>query len=299
MNAMLKDKRNIIIFSILSIIVAAAFFANSNSSSQKNSEIVAKANGKDVHVSDVEQFLKAVYNWDGDFDFVNLPKENKEALIQQVVGRELLIKAAKKSSVASDEAIKSKIKNATDKIVSEAFIVKIGEDAVSDENIQERYESLSETLSADIEGKEELKAKHILVKTYGDAQQVIKDLYKQSFEEVAKEKSIDVQTAKNGGELGYFVEGRMVKEFSEAATKLKVGKISNPVKTKFGWHIIKLEDRRPAQIPSLDDVRAQIVQELSSEAIGNYMKNIVADANVEYNFAAPATEVEESTEEAE
>lgn len=295
MKHILQDKRNIIIFSILFVIVVAAFFSSS-SSIKGSGEIVAKVKGKSLYESDVEDFLKSAYNWQGEFDFNSLPDENKQALIQQVVARKMLISKAKNSAVARDEATKMKISNATNKILAEEFLSKIGEEAVSDENVKQRYKKLSEQLTKEVEGKEELKAKHILVKTREEAYDVIRALNSKSFEEVAKEKSIDYATAQKGGDLGYFIEDRMVEKFSKAAKSLQVGRISGPVKTKFGWHIIQLDDRRPASVPPLSEVRPQIVQELSSEAVQNFMQNLLINSDIEYEFSTVEVEDDEAEE---
>jgi peptidyl-prolyl cis-trans isomerase C len=122
-------------------------------------------------------------------------------------------------------------------------------------------------------GGTEYSARHILVKTEDEAKAIIAQLNKKvAFDKLAKEKSLDKGSAKNGGDLGWVLPSNVVKEFGDALQKLKKGETTKaPVKTQFGWHVIKLENSRPVQIPSLDevkdDIRHQLQQKRARQAI--------------------------------
>lgn len=137
---------------------------------------------------------------------------------------------------------------------------------------------------------EEVKASHILVDTEDEAKKIKERLDKgENFEALAKEKS-KCPSAPRGGDLGYFGKGRMVPEFEKAAFALKDGEISGPVKTQFGWHIIKITARKPATVKSYDEVKSEIeqrlVQEKQKKAYEDLMASLKAGADIKINDTA-------------
>src|SRR5215510_15534898 len=124
----------------------------------------------------------------------------------------------------------------------------------------------------------EVRARHILVETEDEAKAVLAELKKGTdFAELARLKSKDPGAANEGGDLGYFTKDQMVPEFAEAALKLEKGQLSEPVKTQFGWHIIRVEDKRDRPVPPFDQVKDQIetyvVRKAQAEAIAKLREN--------------------------
>lgn len=136
---------------------------------------------------------------------------------------------------------------------------------------------------ADMPKVEEVKAAHILVDDEATAKEIIKKLADGGkFADLAKEYSKDKSNAENGGDLGYFAEGDMVKEFGDAAFAMKVGEFSKePIKTQFGYHIISLEDKRVRPAPAYDDVKDQLTAQVKRDLLNNMMKDWRDSAKVE------------------
>lgn len=148
------------------------------------------------------------------------------------------------------------------------------------------------TLKEKFVGKEEVKASHILVESEDDAKAILKEIKDGAdFADVAKEKSLDKASGEKGGELGYFTKERMVPEFADAAFKAGTGDVVGPVKTDFGWHIIKVEDKRKLEAPAYDEVRERIQQGLANSAIEGYVNNLINKADVKY-YDANGNEME-------
>jgi peptidyl-prolyl cis-trans isomerase C len=133
----------------------------------------------------------------------------------------------------------------------------------------------------DVAAPDEYKASHILLETEEEALSVIEELNAGGdFASLAQEKSIDPAGA-NGGDLGYFGPGQMVPEFEAATVALEIGGISAPVKTRFGWHVVKLFDIRKAEVPAFEDVRAGLEDEIRRSVANEAIEAMVADADVQ------------------
>jgi peptidyl-prolyl cis-trans isomerase C len=130
--------------------------------------------------------------------------------------------------------------------------------------------------------EEEVHARHILLKTEDEAKAVLADLKKGGdFEKLAKEKSTDPSAKTNGGDLGYFGKGQMVPEFADAAFKLNKGDLSEPVKSQFGWHVIRSEDKRTKPVPEFDKVKPQLEQFVVRNAQASLIKKLRDEAKIE------------------
>ena len=153
-----------------------------------------------------------------------------------------------------------------EKLLMEALLGKVAADATTDTAIQKAYDEVAKTQKPETE----VKASHILVDSEADAKKALERVKAgEDFAKVATEVSKD--PGSKGGELGWFTKDRMVPEFADAAFKMQPGQISDPVKSQFGWHIIKVEEKREKKFPSLDEVRDQVsryvVQKAQSEMI--------------------------------
>jgi peptidyl-prolyl cis-trans isomerase C len=160
------------------------------------------------------------------------------------------------------------------------------ENPISEDDVKKRFEQEVENTH-----KTEYKVRHILVKEESEAKDIIAQLQKGAkFDKLAKEKSIDTQSGKNGGELGWINQGMVVPEFFNALMKMNKGTISTePVKSDFGWHIIKVEDTRPLKIPTFEQfmadqhARANIYRKMQDDKINNLLKDIKAKAKITVN----------------
>ncbi len=149
---------------------------------------------------------------------------------------------------------------------------------VSDADVRAEYDKF-----AAANGGKEYRARHILVEKEADAKAIIASLKKGGkFEEIAKKSSKDPGSGANGGDLDWAPAGSYVKEFSDAMVALEKGKTTEvPVKSQFGYHVIRLEDTREAQLPKFDDVKPQIAQQLTQQKLGKFQEELRAKAKIE------------------
>jgi peptidyl-prolyl cis-trans isomerase C len=236
--------------------------------------VVAIVDGNPIYRSDVvavQRTLPAQYQ--------QLPIEVLfPAVLERLIDTKLVVNAGRKENLQNDEEVKRRVAGIEDRVIQEIFLTRKVEAAVTDQAVKERYEQMAKSTPA----KEEISARHILVQTEAEAKTVIADLKKGAdFAEIAKTKSIDPSGKQNGGDLGYFSREEMVPEFSEAAFKLKDGETTQtPIKTQFGWHVIRVEARR-TQAPSFDEMREQISSDLSQEVVAGTVGKLREGAKVE------------------
>lgn len=225
----------------------------------ENDVVVARVNGETIPLSRIKAFYeKAKAN------FGNQPFEQVyPAVLNELVAQKVLTLDARKAGLERDPEVAREITDATATILWRTQLSRKVAPQITDAAISEKYLELVKTY----EGKEEIHARHILVTSESDAINLIARLRKGAdFATLAKDVSTDKGSAANGGDLGFFGEGRMVPEFSAAAFALKPGEISDkPVKSQFGWHVIKVEERRKATLPLLDQVKSQIIAHLQQQ----------------------------------
>lgn len=215
--------------------------------------VVAKVGAVEIHESELKLGMAGL-----DPQLANLPDDQKRvAALSSIIDVKLLAADADKEGLKDTADFKQRLAYLTDRELHNAYFKKHVVDAVTPEEVKARYEKEI----AAIEPQDEIRARHILVKTEEEAKAIIKDLDAgKDFVEIAKEKSTDPNKSE-GGDLGYFAKGRMVPEFEAAAFALEKGAYSKePVKTQFGYHVIKVEDKRKQQPPALDQVEQQVRQ---------------------------------------
>ena len=195
-------------------------------------------------------------------------------IVQQLVNEELLSQKIEKENKLTLLALEHEKRSAK----AAQMVSKILKNFPSDELVSSAYQSLTDQLK----GSLEYNASHILVNEEDQAKNILKDLNEgKDFADLAKKHSVG-PTAKNGGNLNWFDLNTMVPEFSTALMVLSEGDVSQPVKTKFGWHVIKLNETREKKIPSLEKVRPQLVQNLRQRKINDYLNSL--NQNSEINF---------------
>jgi len=201
-----------------------------------------------------------------------------ELIVNQMVNDRLVAKAAADQKLTSDPAIAARIKEAQEQVIRDAFVEKALAGKVTDAKVKAKYDELVKNTPP----QDEIRASHILVKDEATAKDVLAQLNKGGdFAALAKKYSID-PTKDQGGDLGYFVRTAMVKEFGDAVFGMKKGEVSKaPVKTQFGYHIVKIVDRRPLQKPDFAKVKDQIKAQLTDEQIRDIVKKLRDAAKVE------------------
>jgi peptidyl-prolyl cis-trans isomerase C len=259
---------------ILSLALAslAAFAAHAQAPADP---VIAKVDGQPVLKSELQATMRGL-----PAQAQGMPLETLyPMLLERVIDLKLLGTAAKNAKLEDDPAVKKRIADAADRVLQETYLTRAVESKVTEAALRERYKAAT----ADAKGEEEVNARHILLKTEPEAQAVIAELKKGAdFADLAKKRSIDPSAASGGGDLGYFTKEQMVPEFSEAAFKLKKGETTEtPVKTTFGWHVIKVEDRRTSGPAPFEEMREELTEAMSREVIQDMLKDLRGKAKVE------------------
>ena len=190
-------------------------------------------------------------------------------VLDYLIDMRLVARKAEAQKVGEEEEFKKRLAYLRDKALMERLRNRVGRDATTDAAVREVYEQAKTAQPPE----PEVRARHILVETEAQAKAALARVRKgEDFAKVADEISKDPGSA--GGDLGWFAKERMLPEFADAAFKMKPGELSEPVKSQFGWHVVKVEERREKPFPPLEEVREQVsgyvAQKAQSEAILGY-----------------------------
>ena len=205
--------------------------------------------------------------------------EVESQIKEEVLAREIFLQEAKKRGLEASKDFKSQMELARQTIlIRELFADYQKKNPVSDAEIQAEYDKFVAANS----GKE-YKASHILVEKEDEAKAIIASIKQGAkFEDIAKKQSKDPGSGARGGDLDWANPNSYVSEFTEAMLKLKKGEMTaEPVKSQFGWHIIRLDDERQAQLPKLEEVKPQIAQQLQQQKLGQFQEDLRTKAKVE------------------
>lgn len=200
-------------------------------------------------------------------------------LIDQLVSMTVAAQAAEKARLEADPVVRKRLTLVRDQILQDAYFNMIARQEVTKPKLEAAYAEYAKEAPK----HEEVKARHILVSTEKEADQIIAQLKKGAdFAALAKEKTIDPAGKTSGGELGWFTKDEMVPAFADAAFALKKGQFTEtPVHTQFGWHVIQVEDRRPGKALPYDQEAPHLAQQLASKAISDRMSELDKQAKVE------------------
>ena len=237
--------------------------------------VVAKVNGVEVHQSDLQLAEEDIGP--------NLPQgiagdAKRDYLISYMTDMILLAQEAEVQGMSATDAFKRRFAMMRNKVLMETLLAQTAQKSVNDDAMHKVYDDAIKQMKPE----EEVHARHVLVKTEDEAKAVLADIKKGTdFAEVAKAKSTEPGAAQSGGDLGYFTKEQMVPEFAEAAFKLDKGKVSEPVKTQFGWHIIKVEDKRVRPTPTFEQVKPQIENYVAHRAQAELVEGLRKSATVE------------------
>ena len=241
--------------------------------------VVAKIDGVEVTQSDLNL---AIDNLDP--QLAQLPDDQKKlAALSTVIDAKVIAEKARAEKIEDTPEFKNRLEFIVDRELHNAYFKKHVVDKIADADIKARYDAEV----AKLPPVEEVRARHILVKTEDEAKTVIKELGDgKDFAELAKAKSTDPNKS-DGGDLGYFKKGMMVPEFEKAAFEMKKGDVSTaPVKTQFGFHVIKVEDKRNAPPPEFDQVKEQVKQIVLRDKYMEVLKTTKSAAKIEIDDPA-------------
>jgi peptidyl-prolyl cis-trans isomerase C len=259
---------------VLAAAAILAFALPTTPTFAQGDQVVAKVNGADIRESDLTAAEEDIGQ--------NLPPLSPEAkrdyLVAYVADIMLVAKAAEGKKLGDSADFKRKLDAARNKLLMEALLTVEAKSAVTDAAMRKVYDDAIKQMAEE----KEVQARHILVETEDEAKKIAADLKQGGdFAAVAKEKSKDPGSKDQGGDLGYFGKDQMVPEFAEAAFKLGKGQISDPIKTQFGWHVIKVEDQRAKQPPAFDQVKDQLETFVARKAQAELIQKLRGEAKIE------------------
>jgi peptidyl-prolyl cis-trans isomerase C len=237
--------------------------------------VVATVNGAQIHKSDVEAAYETLPQ-----QYRQMPLEAiYEPLLDRVIDSRLLLAEAGERNLAEDPEVQAEITQARDNVLRDSLVEQAIEQGTSEERLRAAYEAMKSQPGFAFE---ETRASHILLASEAEAQEVLKQIEGGAdFAALAKEKSTDPSAKSNAGDLGYFKRDQMVPEFAEAAFTIEPGTVGEtPVKSQFGWHVIKVEDRRQT-VPSFEDKQPELREQLAREIVTALLTDVREGAEIE------------------
>lgn len=223
-----------------------------------------------------------------------IPAEERRAfLVNVLIDMKVMAKAARDAGMQNDEIFKRRLSYLEDRTLRRDYFTDKIAAAITEDSMQAAYEELVK----DFTPVEEVHARHILVATEDEAKAIKAELDSgKPFEVAAMEKTTDPSGKQNGGDLGFFQKGMMVPEFEAAAFALEPGKVSDPVQSQFGWHLIKVEEKRMSSPPPLQQVAQQLSQQVMMKAFDDAMSTLKKDLPLNIPDEALAAAVKKQAE---
>jgi peptidyl-prolyl cis-trans isomerase C len=265
---------------------AAVVFASAPQvRAQDANPVLAKVNGVEIRQSDLTMAEEEL----GSGQLAQMdPATKRENLLSYVIDLKIVAKAAEDKKLGDTDAFKKSLAFARERLLMDKLLTDEAKTATTEAAMRKVYEEAASQMGGD----EEVRARHILVENEDEAKQIIEELKKGGdFAEIAKKKSKD-PGASDGGDLGYFTKEQMVPEFSKVAFETAPGKVSDPVKSQFGWHVIKVEDKRKRKPPEFEQVKPQIETYVTRKAQADLVSKLRETAKIERieqkSDAAPA-----------
>jgi peptidyl-prolyl cis-trans isomerase C len=253
--------------------LAMALLAGQPLRAEEANPVLAKVNGSEIRQSDValaeEELGPSLAQMD--------PATKQENVLAFLIDMRIVAKAAEDKKVENTEEFKKRLAFTRNRLLMDSLLANEGKAATTDAALKKVYEEAAKQIT----DEQEVHARHILVETEDEAKAVADELKKGAdFAELAKKKSKD-PGASDGGDLGFFTKDQMVPEFSTVAFALEPGKISDPVKSQFGWHVIKVEEKRNRKAPDFEQVKGQIETYVTRKAQADYVTKLREAAKVE------------------
>lgn len=263
-------------------IVVNIWESTRNQSTLNPDPLVAEAGKIKIYKSEVRKYLQNLNPQFTDKNFDEIDANVKKVVINELINQKLILLQGLKQNWQNKSEIKNNINSYAQNLIRVNYLSEIAKQVTGEENIKSVYEQLVTKLK----GQNEIEVNHILVASQKEAEEIYAQLqsYPRGFARIAKQKSIDKNTAENGGKVGYFVKGTLLKEMDDNAFALRVGEISKPFASNLGWHIIKISDIRPATILRYEQSRANIAKQLTKNAIQNHINKLFKESNLEIKY---------------
>jgi len=269
--------KKIVIFMLISFVLFAC-------GKTDNSKVLATIDDEKITIN---EFNKELDKIPINMKMMVATQSGKKNYLEKIIMKKLLLREARKENIEKDSEFQERLKEVKEQLIIESLLKKkINVDAqISEEDLKQYYEKNKETFKRD----REINTRHILLNTENEARQIKDKILKgEDFAELARRYSIDPSAKATGGEIGFHPKGTLLPEYEEAAFKLKkVGQVSDIVKTKFGYHIIKLEGIRPPSYVPYEEVKdfikQKIAQEKQAQALEKYITNLKSTAKITIN----------------
>lgn len=251
----------------LGLAVAALGFGFSAGSAHAAVEL-AKIGSKSITDSDLKGLVGNVS--EGQKQQINGDPEIKNRMIDNLVVEELFVQEAEKTGVNKDKEYQTALERARRQILAQRYLQKSVQPKITDGNVKSFFDKNKARYSQD-----EVHAQHVLLKEESEAKEVYEKAKKgDDFETLAKKYSKDPSAATNGGDLGFFTRSRMVPQFADKAFSMAKGEISEPVKSPFGWHVIKVIEKRDGKPVKFDEIKDQVRQDFQNESINDLIASL-------------------------
>jgi peptidyl-prolyl cis-trans isomerase C len=249
-------------------------------------KVVAKVNGQAITEADM-RFAEAELG----ADLGDLPADVKRrAVAEYLIDNVLFADAAKEAKLDSSPEFDEQMQYLRRRLLREQYFEKTLKSTVSEDDAKKLYNARV----AEMKPEDEFAARHILVDNEAKAKELrAKIAAGADFAQLAKENSLDTGSKEQGGLLGYLTAAQLVPEFADTISKMQKGELSEPVKTQFGWHVIKLEDRRRKEPPTFDSVKVQIMNSLAIRKAQDKAADLRSKASLEYVDEGIKKQVEE------
>ena len=255
-------------------VVSLSAFAQTDKPPAGNDPVVARVNEKEIRRSEILAAREALPQQYRDMPLSTI----YPALMRQIIDTILVADAARAQGLADDPVVKQRLAQFETRILESVYLQRRVEDKLTDQALQKRYQDVARSGT----GEKQIRARHILVESEAEATAVIAEIASGAdFAELAQAKSKGPSRAR-GGDLGFFSRSDMVASFADAAFALEPGTVTmKPVKTRFGWHVIKVEEGRKSSIPTFEESRARLVQEMSQEIVAELVAGLRKGARIQ------------------
>ena len=248
--------------------------AASPDAAQSEGPVVAKVNGVEIREGDIKLAEEDIGE-----QITQVPPESKRDYLVTYVGDMILLtQAAEAKKIGDSNEFKRQLEFTRKKLLMAKLLDSEAKAASTESAMRKIYDDATKQMKPE----EEVHARHILLETEEEAKAVREELQKGAdFAETAKSRSKDPGAAAEGGDLGFFSKDQMVPEFADAAFKLEKGQLSDPVKSPFGWHVIRVEDKRTRPVPDFDQVKPQLETFVARKAQSEYLAKLRESAKIE------------------
>ena len=257
----------------------------SKTTNKEDESVLAVVNGEKITVNDYNEKFKQLSNYE---KAMYRSEEGHKEFLKELIQNKLMLQKAKELKLDKDAEVQKKIEELMREVTESAMIdglVKkevLDKVVVTDKEAKAYYDEHKETFNE----SEKVKIRQIVLATEDEAQKTRQELLNGAdFEKLAREKSIDKNTARQGGDIGYIEKGKMLPEMEKICFDLKVGEISEPLKTNFGYYILKLEDKKPAATKEFyevsDSIKGKLIAEKQQKEYQNWLNQLEKNAKIE------------------